>query len=86
MPLINQEWVDLYILDNWLPDGTGIDLCQHIRTVRPNTPIVFYSGVVAQAERDEAIRAGAHAYLIKPTGIQTLEWVVSALLNSAVAA
>ena len=33
---------DLYILDNWLPDGSGIGLCRAIREFDPHTPILFY--------------------------------------------
>lgn len=84
--IIDEKRFDLYILDNWLPDGTGVDLCERIRAIRPTTPVIFYSGVASQVERDKAIRAGAQAYLVKPTGIQTLEWVVSALLSSPLAA
>src|SRR5215475_6585709 len=38
-----QGYFDLYILDNWLPGGSGIDLCRAIREFDPYTPILFYS-------------------------------------------
>ena len=34
---------DLYLLDSWLPDGSGLDLCQRIREFDQTTPILFYS-------------------------------------------
>src|SRR5262249_40759718 len=35
--LARQGYFDLYILDNWLPDGSGVELCQRIRAFDPNT-------------------------------------------------
>ena len=57
---------DLYLLDNWLPDGRGTTLCQSIREMDPLTPIVFYSSIVAGDEKIRAIEAGAQAYIEKP--------------------
>jgi DNA-binding response OmpR family regulator len=77
---------DIYILDNWFPDGNGVDLCRYIRAFDPATPIVFHSGVVGQGERDEAIIAGAQAYLIKPVDIDLLKNTVSHLVGRSRAA
>ena len=41
--LAKQGYFDFYILDNWLPDGTGVELCRRIREFDPHTPIVFFS-------------------------------------------
>lgn len=57
---------DLYLLDNWLPDGRGTTLCQSIREMDPLTPIIFYSSIVAGNEKMRAIEAGAQAYIEKP--------------------
>lgn len=40
---IAEQSFDLYLLDSWLPDGWGVDLCKKIREFDPHTPIVFYS-------------------------------------------
>lgn len=32
---------DLYLLDYYLPDGTGLELCHLIRAFDSNTPIFF---------------------------------------------
>jgi len=61
-----RRYFDLYILDNWLPDGTGVGLCRLIREFDPHTPILFYSAVATACDMEEALRAGAQAYLIKP--------------------
>lgn len=57
---------DLYLLDNWLPGGGGVELCREIRRSDPSTPVVFYSGAELDWEREEALAAGAQVYLVKP--------------------
>ena len=37
--LAQQRYFDLYILDNWLPDRSGVELCRLIREFDPHTPI-----------------------------------------------
>lgn len=58
---------DLYLLDSWLPDGSGIELCKRIRDFDSQTPILFYSAAAYEADREMALQSGAQAYLIKPT-------------------
>src|ERR1051325_5224497 len=52
----------LYLLDSWLPDGSGLDLCKQIRAFDPVTPILFYSAAAYEIDRDLAIKSGAQAY------------------------
>ena len=66
LELIARGRFDLYLLDNWLPGGSGVELCREIRRSDPSTPIVFYSGAGLDFEREEALAAGAQAYLVKP--------------------
>ena len=33
---------DLYILDNWLPGGSGVDLCRLLREGGSAAPILFF--------------------------------------------
>jgi CheY-like chemotaxis protein len=42
--MAKRQYFDLYILDNQIPGGTGIELCRRIREFDPNTPILFCSG------------------------------------------
>src|ERR1044071_2839133 len=78
---IRDERFDLYLLDNWLPGGTGIDLCREIRERDATTPIIFYSGAAYESDRQEARAAGAQAYLIKPTDIAKLMETVRTILK-----
>jgi CheY-like chemotaxis protein len=64
--LATRERFDLYMLDTWYSDGTGIGLCRQIREMDPITPIIFFSAWTPRATQAEAIAAGANAYLLKP--------------------
>src|SRR5262245_6734526 len=64
--LARRGYFDLYILDNWLPGGSGISLCRAIREFDPYTPILFYSAAAYERDIQEALRSGAQAYLVKP--------------------
>lgn len=63
---------DLYMLDNWMPGGSGIDLCKKLREVDATTPILFYSGAAYETDKREAYTAGAQAYLTKPADMDEL--------------
>jgi two-component system response regulator PilR (NtrC family) len=62
----------LVILDSRVGDGSGVDLCRSIRKGDKMTPIVFCSGLTAEKNKQEALDAGAQAYLIKPVSIADL--------------
>lgn len=64
---VEEQSFDLYLLDSWLPDGWGVDLCKKIREFDPHTPIVFYSAAAYERDRELALQSGAQAYLTKPT-------------------
>jgi DNA-binding response OmpR family regulator len=79
--LARQGYFDLYILDNWLPDGSGIGLCRAIREFDPYTPILFYSAAAYGHDIEEALRSGAQAYLVKPAKFDDLEQAVTKLTS-----
>ncbi|HJQ68296.1 MAG TPA: response regulator [Blastocatellia bacterium] len=81
MEKVSSDGFDLCLLDNWLPDGSGIELCRQIRSIKPHMPIVFYSGVAGESDKEAAFRAGAQAYLVKPTGIEVIEQTINGLLD-----
>jgi DNA-binding response OmpR family regulator len=74
-------YFDLYILDNWLPGGSGIGLCRVIRAFDPHTPILFYSAAAYDHDIEEALRSGAQAYLVKPVSLDDLEQTVARLTS-----
>ena len=57
---------DLYVLDKRLPDGSGMDLCVMLNALTPGVPCIFYSGDAYEVHRQQAMVAGATAYVPKP--------------------
>ena len=74
---------DLYLLDSWLPDGSGLDLCKRIREFDQGTPILFYSAAAYEADRESALESGAQAYLVKPSQTSELCAVATLLIEGA---
>ena len=79
--LAESSQFDLYLLDSWLPDGSGLDLCKSIRIFDKTTPILFYSAAAYEADRDLALESGAQAYLIKPTQTTELCSLITSLIE-----
>jgi DNA-binding response OmpR family regulator len=66
LSLLEQEQFDLYLLDSWLPDMDGVELCRRVRRYAPLAPILFYSGAAYETDRLRGLAAGADAYIVKP--------------------
>jgi two-component system response regulator DevR len=56
---------DVVLLDIRLPDGTGLDACRQILARSLATRVLILTSVADDALVDDAIRAGAHGYLLK---------------------
>jgi DNA-binding response OmpR family regulator len=82
LALTEKESFDLFVFDSLLADGTGIDLCKRIRQTNRLTPILFYSALAYEKNKQEALNCGAQDYLVKPVSIPTLFEAVSALITS----
>lgn len=80
---IGEAEFDLYVLDNWLPDGNGVELCQKIRKSGSRAPIIFTSAIGQRQDIDVAMEAGADRYLVKPYEPETLVKNVKELLEQS---
>jgi len=74
-------YFDLYILDNWLPGKSGVELCRAIREFDPHTPILFYSAAAYAKDIQEGLLAGAQAYIVKPIIPDELRRAVARLIS-----
>ena len=71
---------DLYILDVRLPDGTGVELCQKLRALRPTMPILYYSAYGDEEDHENALATCGDANLKKPVCIADIESSIAQLL------
>jgi len=81
--LIRSPVFDLYLLDEWLPDPSGVELCRQIRKFDANTPVVILSPAGYPGHPDAALEAGATAYLDMPADFVRLESTVIGLIQQA---
>jgi DNA-binding response OmpR family regulator len=79
--LEGEDHYDLIILDAQLPGESGLKLVRHARQLahRRRTPIIMFTGSL---RHEEALAAGADAFLNKPTGLKDLIATCNALLES----
>jgi DNA-binding response OmpR family regulator len=81
--LARSNQFDLYMIDNWMPGGSGIDLCKKLREFDSHTPILFYSGAAYDSDKQEAFSSGAQGYLTKPVDNDELVKEVFRLIAAA---
>lgn len=62
---------DILLTDIGLPDGSGIDIIQHIRVHRLDTEAMVISGFQDEKIVFEALKAGAKGYVLKHDEDQT---------------
>ena len=75
------EHFDALVLDYWMPNLTGIELCRGIRTFDQSTPILICSGALTKADAEAAVRAGAQGYVKKPFDSKDLIRALRSLPN-----
>lgn len=66
LALASSQQFDLYVLDRYLPDGNGLDLCAKLQEITPGVPCIFYTGAAYAIHRTQAMAAGADGYVSKP--------------------
>jgi DNA-binding response OmpR family regulator len=62
---MNARAFDAYVIEYWLPDWSGPQLCRAIREVDPHCPVLFYTAAEGELSHQRAARAGGSAYLGK---------------------
>lgn len=80
LQLAKETAFDLCILDVRLPDGTGIELCQQLRGLQANVPIVYYTAYADDHSQQEALSVCGDAYLRKPASFTEWEKTIRDLL------
>jgi two-component system copper resistance phosphate regulon response regulator CusR len=71
------------VLDVMLPDGSGFDLCRHLRGAGVTTPILMLTAREAVDDRVFGLESGADDYMVKPFAFRELLARVQALARRA---
>ena len=81
MERIAAEPFDLYVLDMWLPEIDGLELCRWIRKIDSKTPVIFFTAIGKDSDREAALQAGANEFLIKPNDLDQLVPTIERILT-----
>jgi DNA-binding NtrC family response regulator len=66
LSILNDEDVDLILLDNKLPDTTGLEILKHTASTYPDTMAIIMTAYSSVSNAVEAMKLGAEDYVIKP--------------------
>ncbi len=64
--ILEDEDVDLILLDNKLPDTTGLEILKHKADAYPDTMAIIMTAYSSVSNAVEAMKLGAEDYVIKP--------------------
>lgn len=78
---IGKSSFNLIILDNMLPDGTGVEICTALREGGNDTPVLFLTACDDELQIVQGLDAGADDYVTKPFRIRELLSRIKALLR-----
>lgn len=81
LTLARQGGFSAIILDHWLEQISGVDICRKIRTYDQKTPIIFYSGAAYPKDKEIGLAAGAQDYLVKPNDFDKIAETISRLTS-----
>jgi len=83
LEVIHQSPVDLVLLDVRLPDIDGLEVCERLRVLTSDLPIMMLTALDAVEDRVAGLRSGADDYLPKPFAFDELLARIEALLRRA---
>ena len=81
MDLLRKQTVNLVLLDNIMPNITGMELLKQIKSEFPDTECVIVTAVDDVATAVEAMKYGAYDYLVKPLNSEKLKIVINRALE-----
>jgi two-component system, OmpR family, copper resistance phosphate regulon response regulator CusR len=79
--LFAQNAFDLVILDIGLPDMSGLEVCEYIRTKNSKIPILMLTALGSVADKLSGFEVGTDDYMVKPFDFMELLVRVKALLK-----
>lgn len=79
--MATQEEFDLIVSDIILPDLSGLDVCQQIKQIRADIPIIMLTALGTIDDKVEGFDSGADDYMVKPFDIRELQIRIKAHIN-----
>ncbi|MET0379098.1 MAG: sigma-54 dependent transcriptional regulator [Spongiibacteraceae bacterium] len=79
--LLDQHDFSLCLTDMKLPDGSGIEIIQHIQRNQPHVPVAMITAFSSVETAIEALKAGAFDFVTKPIDLERLRTLINASLR-----
>ena len=80
---VEEDRPDVIVLDYKLPDGSGLDLYDQIRTADPKRPVIFLTAHGTTETAIEAMKRGAFDYLGKPFELEQMTELLKRAFEAA---
>lgn len=80
---LSKHKYDLLLLDVTLPDGTGFEVCAHVRKTGSDMPIIFLTAADEEINVIRGLDSGGDDYITKPFKLGELCSRIKALLRRA---
>jgi DNA-binding NtrC family response regulator len=79
--VLKSKTFDICLLDVILPDGSGIDLLQQIKTKKNQLEVVMITALQSMDVALEAMKLGAYDYITKPFQLEDLYQIICRILK-----
>jgi two-component system, NtrC family, C4-dicarboxylate transport response regulator DctD len=83
LALVERDQPDLIVSDLRMPGMDGLGLLRALKQLSASTPVIIFTAYATDATAQEALAAGASAFLAKPFTATELLEIVGASLNGA---
>ncbi|MEO6490661.1 MAG: response regulator [Ferruginibacter sp.] len=80
---LKEEQPDLIFLDNYLPDGLGVNYIENIKADYPSTKIIMITAHDTASDKKRALGKGADIFLSKPFTKEQIYRSIDLLLNTS---
>lgn len=76
----NPAAFDLLIIDQRMPNMTGLELAKAVLEIRPGMPVILMSGYTEVVNREVARQTGIREFIMKPPDVKELCRIIKRLL------
>jgi len=81
--ILNRKHFDFIVLDNYLPDGKGIDFIRYVKTHFPRMKIIMITAFLDTYVDKKHLQEGGIDYLLlKPLNTDSINQAIDQLLNT----
>ncbi|THB74217.1 MAG: response regulator [Desulfobulbaceae bacterium] len=79
----NPDDFDLLLTDLTMPRLTGIELCREVKKIRPDIPVLLFTGYSERLMVEDARDAGIDEHCLKPVSLRDLSRLVKKLIGTS---